>query len=806
MSEQENLDFIQHDLDNKISKLETLFLQIEAESSFNSEFENIIGIIHEIEGFASFLDFKELEDISSVFRRALKKMKSTENCVNNLDLLFEILDYYRVIISQYFSKSEIEKNESIIESLNEILFNKKTVANSIKLTEQTITGGELIIDENMLNDFLLSAHEMMDELEKNIFAYEKEDSAELINNIFRICHNIKGDSAYLNLSLVTSYTHILEDLLDYIRNGKIARSSEVIEILLFASDQLKNVFQNININNINILTQDDVDLLKESVNIIYKNASIEIQENKTESVDIEHDSIKAFKEQLIQYRETLENQSNKLDNDSKVIIKRVLENIHKASAYNNYTDLCELTSLLMSSFKELSNDELKINILSLVNQISSILDSDKSIKESAKNTLSLTIPSKTEIQQPTLSDHDSKKETKTMRINEQKIFDFSNIIGELLIAKNTYEFILNDIGDKLVASQLKPLKDNLNQISRITNDLQLEVMSLRMIPIGSVFQKFTRVVRDIAKKTNKEIELIIEGEETEVDKNIADAFSEPLIHLIRNSCDHGIETPSEREKINKSKKGTILLKSYHEGSNLIIKIIDDGKGIDRVRVREKAIEQGLDISNYTDDTIVNLIFNAGFSTKAEVTDLSGRGVGMDVVNTTINSLGGEIHIDTKANIGTTMTIKIPMSMGVSNALLIEHKKQVYAIPFQYILETRKVKGKDIKKLHDKLGFFHRGEIVVGNYIDNLFVDNYQINDKWQVIKNESNRDENYEITVAILNSKNGQFAIFFDKLLYHQEIAIKQAPAEIQHIKKISGVSILGDGKVILVLNPDYLT
>jgi two-component system chemotaxis sensor kinase CheA len=395
-----------------------------------------------------------------------------------------------------------------------------------------------------------------------------------------------------------------------------------------------------------------------------------------------------------------------------------------------------------------------------------------------------------------------------MRVDEYKIDNFSNMIGELVIARNSYEYLLSEILSRNTIEQNteKRLNDNLHLFSRLTNDLQVGVTTLRMVPLKSTFQKYSRVVRDISKKQSKKIDFVTLGNETEVDKNIADSLSDPLIHLIRNSCDHGIEVPEERVKLGKPGKGTILLKASIEGGKLIIVIKDDGKGLDRKRIYEKAKIMGINTSNYDDNTILDLVFKPGFSTKTEVSELSGRGVGMDVVKTTIDKLGGNINVMTEENIGTEITFVIPMSIGLSESLIVEAKGETYALPVQSVVKTLKLEPSKFSRLHDRLMFNHRGEVIpTATLVELLNGKSGEIEIQLNTIKEKIFNNETEEIPVVIIQTKKGNYGIIVDKLKKNIELSVKPVPECIARSNVISGVSILGDGNVVLVLNPEKL-
>ena len=384
---------------------------------------------------------------------------------------------------------------------------------------------------------------------------------------------------------------------------------------------------------------------------------------------------------------------------------------------------------------------------------------------------------------------------KTMRVNQEKIDKFTNTIGELVVAKNAYEYLVMRLIKEfnLSPSFVKEFKDNAYLISRITQDLQRDIMSLRMVPIRNIFQKFARIVRDISRRQNKKINLQIIGEETEIDKKVADVLNDPLVHLVRNACDHGIEPPKEREEKGKTPEGTVILKAYQEGSFVYIEVVDDGRGIDPEKVLKKAIEKGIITGDekLSQNEILNLIFEPGFSTAEKVSDISGRGVGMDVVKNSITMLGGNVDIQSEINKGTRIVLKIPVTIGVSTALLIENQGEVYAIPIESVVKTVKISADEIKDLHYGKGIVYRGSIL-------------PVYSLTEILLGEE-KPLKGEISIVILDVEGEKYGLIVDNLLNRTDIAIKSVPEYFEHLHYISGITILGDGRAILVLNPHKL-
>jgi len=380
----------------------------------------------------------------------------------------------------------------------------------------------------------------------------------------------------------------------------------------------------------------------------------------------------------------------------------------------------------------------------------------------------------------------------TMRIDESKLEQFTNVVGELLIARNSYDYVLNQIqnGDKNIDEGLKLLKNNLYQMSGLTNEIHHGVMSLRMVAVRGLFAKFNRIVRDISRRQKKPIAMMTEGNDIEIDKKIADLLFDPMVHLVRNSCDHGIEPPSERIQNGKQEQGTVNLKASQEGSMLIIRIVDDGKGMDRQRLYEKGIKAGLDLKSPEDDAVLDVIFLPGLSTKEQVTDISGRGVGMDVVKTAIQELGGNIQVKSQPREGSEIILSIPMRMGINETLIVKSGGDAYAIPIDFISETMKIPPTSIRSAGTNQIFYYRGEVLPVLWLN-------------KILSVEPEKSDTDEMSLVVLETRSHKFGLVVDELDRHMEVAIKPLPDNLDSINEVSGVSIMGDGKVFLVLNPD---
>ena len=382
------------------------------------------------------------------------------------------------------------------------------------------------------------------------------------------------------------------------------------------------------------------------------------------------------------------------------------------------------------------------------------------------------------------------KSGQSVRVDIEKLDTLMNLMGELVINKVRLE----QIG---TTHRLTELTETLEQMDRVTTDLQTVVMKVRMVPVGQVFNRFPRMVRDLAKELGKELNLTIEGEETELDRTVIDEIGDPIMHLLRNSLDHGLEHPDDREAKGKPRIGEVGLIARHEGNNVVIMVTDDGKGIDADVIRRKAVEKGMiseDEANSLDDAdAVRLIFLPGFSTAEVVTDVSGRGVGMDVVRSKIETLGGHVDVETKIDEGSVFKIKLPLTLAIIQALLVKVQEEMYAIPLGSIDSTINITQEDIKTVRNKEVIVLRGQIIpiirLGDILNVPRV-------------HEGDSDDIFVVVVHIGERKAG---IVVDNLIGQQEIVIKTLGKLLAGLKVISGATVLGDGRVAMILDVSAL-
>ncbi|BBE31296.1 chemotaxis protein CheA [Tepiditoga spiralis] len=671
-----------------------------------------------------------------------------------------------------------------------------------------------------LSVFLEEARENIQNLNDALMAIENDpEDAERINEIFRIMHTLKGMAGTLGFNELAKLCHTMENTLDKVRNNQMKINEVLIDLLFKGLDTLEESLDNISeggnghTDSVSDLTKSFNDLLEgKSPSVSEKVVAEENkEENKEESNnekegefysleldDITKDALKDV------YNKAIEKDLNffyvriKLEEGIQLKLARAYMIFHKFEELG-----CEIV-FSNPSTEDIENEKFDLILefgvvvkagreelagaIKSISEIESILVDNFTIE---------TINGKEEVEEenkepknvPVSKKSETKPKKKIMtsqsiRVNITKLDDLMNLMAELVISKSR-------IAETMKKYTIKEIDESLSQLSRITLNLQSIVMNIRMVPIAFVFNRFPRLVRDIAKDLKKEINFIMEGEETELDRTVVDEIGDPLVHLIRNSLDHGIEMPEERIKKGKSKVGTINLSARHEGNNVIIEIKDDGKGLDREKILKKAIEKGLvdadSAHNIKDDEVYNLIFLPGFSTMDKATELSGRGVGMDVVKSTIEGAKGTVLIDSVKDKGTTITIVLPLTLAIITALKVMINGYVYAIPIANIDTTQKVTDGELRIVQDREVFLLRGEVIPIVRMRKVF----------NLTSEHKTEDEN----VVIIETGNKKYGVIVDKLLGQDDIVIKSLGSLLSDVKEFSGGAILGDGRIALILD-----
>ncbi|WQV64010.1 chemotaxis histidine kinase/response regulator CheAY2 [Helicobacter pylori] len=642
--------------------------------------------------------------------------------------------------------------------------------------------------QEIMEDFLIEAFEMNEQLDQDLVELEHNpEDLDLLNRIFRVAHTIKGSSSFLNLNILTHLTHNMEDVLNRARKGEIKITPDIMDVVLRSIDLMKTLL--VTIRN----TGSDTNNGKEN----------EIEEAVKQLQAITSQNLEGAKEGTKEapQKEVKEENKGEAKGEAK-------ENKAKTPTAENPASDNPLADEPDLDYANMSAEEVEAEIERLLNKRQ---EADKERraqkKQEAKQEVTPTKETpktetpkapKTETKAKAKADTEENKAPsigveQTVRVDVRRLDHLMNLIGELVLGKNRLIRIYSDVEERYDGEKfLEELNQVVSSISAVTTDLQLAVMKTRMQPVGKVFNKFPRMVRDLSRELGKSIELIIEGEETELDKSIVEEIGDPLIHIIRNSCDHGIEPLEERRRLNKPETGKVQLSAYNEGNHIVIKISDDGKGLDPVMLKEKAIEKGViserDAEGMSDREAFNLIFKPGFSTAKVVSNVSGRGVGMDVVKTNIEKLNGIIEIDSEVGVGTTQKLKIPLTLAIIQALLVGVQEEYYAIPLSSVLETVRISQDEIYTVDGKSVLRLRDEVLSLVRLSDIF-------------KVDAILESNSDVYVVIIGLADQKIGVIVDYLIGQEEVVIKSLGYYLKNTRGIAGATVRGDGKITLIVD-----
>lgn len=668
---------------------------------------------------------------------------------------------------------------------------------------------EMFLGESM--DNLQTLNESLLELEQN------PDDMDKLNEIFRVAHTIKGMAATMGFSDIAELTHKMEDVLSEFREGKLKVTQNVVTVLFGCLDTLEKM-----VNNIEEGIEDKVDI-NDIMNklIAIKEATDSGGEEAAEKMAASEVGATEEKKEtegivLNEYDISVIKQAKQKDFKAYNIKIELSENtlLKSARAFLIVKDLEELGEIIKSepSTEDIENEdfEFKLEFVLLssntleeiqgvangISEVKNVLVSEIDIDavETEKNKQEET--KKVQIEKPKVSQEAKKEENKkkdapkpvkkehkkmhqSVRVDLERIDKLMNMVSEIVIYRTRLEQIVLNY-------KSQELTETLEQIGRTTSDLQDLVMKIRMLPLDTVFNRFPRMIRDISVELNKEINFVIEGADTELDRTVIDEIGEPLIHLLRNAADHGVETKEERLAAGKSPVGTVKLVAYQEGTKALIKVIDDGAGINVEKVKAKAEKVGIPTEGLSDDEIKNLIFAQGFSTNEVVTDISGRGVGMDVVKTKVAALGGTVDLQSEEGKGSTFIIKLPLTLQIIQALLVKVGGETLAISLGFIDRVINYKEDKIKSTNGKEVIIYRDDVIPL----------VRLNEKLGIEASETNKKY-----VIIVNVGDKTVGLLVDSLGGQQEIVIKPLGKTLKSLNQYIGATILGNGLVTLILD-----
>ncbi len=656
-------------------------------------------------------------------------------------------------------------------------------------------------------EHLQAATEHLLELEKN-----PEDLL-IVNEIFRSAHTLKGMSATMGYEDIADLTHKMENVLDAIRNKQLTVTTEILDVVFESVDYLEEMVLDI---------EEGGTGKKEVQQLVHLLNQLSSGEPIPSTVEVVGEPV------ISENRLTL-------DNYEKTVIEQSLEqgfNAYEISVVLRDDCLLKAARVFMlfeifenageviktsPSVEQLEAEEFdtafKVILLTqeeadvIVNQSMKVSE----VEGVTVNALTFEKEEQQEVEEQTDEEQQSpavvqpkeqKKEekskksrrtaatsNKTIRVNIDRLDVLMNLFEELVIDRGRLQSIAGELHNQ-------ELNETVERMTRVSGDLQNIILNMRMVPVDTVFNRFPKMVRQLARDLDKKIKLEIVGAETELDRTVIDEIGDPLVHLIRNALDHGIETPAERLAKGKDETGTVTLRAYHSGNHVFIELEDDGAGVNRERVLGKAIERGLVSEELaptlTDKQVAELILASGFSTATEVTDVSGRGVGLDVVKSTIESLGGYISIDSKEGYGSLFQIQLPLTLSIISVMLVELEKEMYAIPLSSIIETAIIHQSEILNAHNQKVIDFRGNIVPLVYLKEIFE------------MEQSNPIDDYQ-SIVVIRKGDKLAGLVVDSLIGQQEIVLKSLGNYLKNVFAISGATILGNGQVALIVECNSL-
>ena len=864
-------DFLDEALDH-LEGIEEKILQLE-----NSQDLDLVNSIfrpaHTIKGTASFLGLNDIKYLAHELETLLDDLRNNLISVTSelIDTLLDGID----VLAQMLKAVQNAVNESdqsvdpVLLSIADIAFEdniaeintfKKKDKTPEETTPQTakeaqdasikssgdhapnnlLTADELkaiVYPMEMDVSFVEESREHLENLEQNFLDLENnQDNSELINDVFRALHSLKGSAGVLvstveseqqrqqhPLTIFQELAHAAEGMVQDVRDQKTPLTVAMIEILLNVVDRLNSMLKGFVDRDPS--TAEAADLIE----LCQNESGVKDEHEEVTKGQFNDGEVFALANTMAQSLSAIESGLLEIADDEKrdaalAKISRSLKMIIKICNKLQIDSLGDNAEAILNMVNFLTNGkddgeemivngmvddfkELQASLLAKVNTDESTT-SQVPENDGATPPIEPTVSTK-QVEQSTAvpvkgappAKDNANEVNSTIKVPLERLNILMNLVGELIVSKSSFPEMAREITvDHNLTEIGKRVKNAGDQVGRITDELQNIVMQMRMLPVGTVFSKFKRLVRDLSKKLNKKISLQTSGEDTELDKTIIEILGDPLVHLIRNCADHALEEVEERRRIGKPDEGQILLKAYNQGQNVIIEIKDDGRGIDPDNIRGKAVEKGYlsleELEQLDDKDVQNLIFRPGFSGAKEITDVSGRGVGMDVVRTNIDKIGGTVSLSSTPGIGTTITITLPLTLAVSKGLEVKAADRHYYLPLDYIVETVKISPNLVRGHRDTKMAVIRNDLLPVFSLSEL------LDSSGEPPTLISGTDINNELSMVVLNMNGKKAVLAVDKFYTESEYVIKPLTGNLSKIPGLSGATITSTGKVILILDP----
>lgn len=682
------------------------------------------------------------------------------------------------------------------------------------------------LDDDMkeiFESFLVESQELLDALMPDLMQLETAgDDMDLMNRIFRGFHTIKGTSGFMGFDSITVITHHAEDLLNKLRRSELTITMDMVDVLLEVHDWIQLLVKNLSMGDDSPVDYSQtLARLEAVINPSAEKLSASKKEEKPPSAiqsvladtsmkgagDFTDEQLAqiqaAFAEINSEFAKEISQESSSAASHS--ALDAVLNNTSITQNPGDFTE--DELAMIQAAFAEINTDfsanqesktiekpsELPQQIVESTKETTSLEYNEQSKETAAKATPVAATKPTPQMAAAKAAPATPSSADATIRIDVSRVEALMDLSGELVLGRNR----LSQISDRLKElfdneHLVAELLETTSQLDKITTDIQATAMKMRMVPIGKLYQKSPRIVRDLSKEFGKEIELILKGEDTEIDRGIIEELNDPLVHMIRNSCDHGIESPEKRVAKGKPAKGTITLDAEQEGNNIVLRISDDGNGIDAEKVKAKALEKGVisaeQAAQMSKRELYQLIFAPGFSTAAVVSAVSGRGVGMDVVKTNIQKLKGVIEIESEINKGTTFVIKLPLTLAIIQGLIVQVENETYALPLSNVVEVVALTDENCSTINQKRVIRIRQQVLP------LLTLKSELN----IPAKPTPSTAQYVVVIGLAHQRLG---IVVDSLLGQEEIVIKSLGQYLGNIPAIAGSTILGDGRVIMILD-----
>ncbi|AJQ58390.1 chemotaxis protein CheA [Bacillus thuringiensis] len=664
---------------------------------------------------------------------------------------------------------------------------------------------------DLLNIFFEESEEHLQSLNENVLVLEQNPAdMDVVGEIFRSAHTFKGMSASMEFTEMADLTHKMENVLDEIRHGNIVVNADIIDVIFECIDNLEKMVADVQqggMGNIDVVSTKQK--LEALLNGNVETTTERIEQNHIDNDDAVSHEVHITVEQqailkavrAIMCIEALQNVGN---------IQKTAPSIEEIEAdafgfeFTVFMDTdCSIEELkqVVLHVSEIEKVEVKqgepisreVASKKVVTQ--EVVQVEETLQPAVATQVESPIVATNQPAKSTTKTKNAKVENRSIRVQLEKIERLMNMFEESVIERGRIDELAQTI-------QNKELIEHLNRLGDISKDIQNVLLNMRMVPIETVFNRFPRMVRMLAKDLGKKIDLQITGEDTEVDKIVIDEIGDPLVHLIRNAIDHGVETVEKRRDAGKNETGTIKLEAFHSGNHVVIQITDDGNGINKGKVLEKAIKNGVvteaDANRLTDREVFDLIFQPGFSTAEVVSDLSGRGVGLDVVKHTIHSLGGHLIIDSEEGKGSTFRIELPLTLSIIQSMLVQTNDKRYALPLGNIVEAIRIKKEDIQSLQGKDVLNYRNQIIEVKHLSTVFGE--------KTVDEAFASYDGQMVPVLIVRNTHRSYGLIVNTIIGQREIVLKSlGDFFAESSNYFSGATILGDGRVVLILNPEGL-